>query len=140
MRLIGIRCTRSRKSIGLAVAGPEVEAETGGLATGLPPNNAPSPRPKAGFAIPAECPNPFPLSIPALFLLIFIDSGLRIAYSTTDSVLSPSRFCLYPSLVDHKNPVIAAILADCRGRDLDEHYLAFFECFNRQFYYEAHEV
>jgi len=26
------------------------------------------------------------------------------------------------------------------GRDLDPHYLGFFECFNRQLYYEAHEV
>ena len=26
------------------------------------------------------------------------------------------------------------------GRDLDPHYLGYFECFNRQLYYEAHDV
>ena len=27
-----------------------------------------------------------------------------------------------------------------RGRELDAHYLGFFDCFNRQLYFEAHEV
>ena len=39
-----------------------------------------------------------------------------------------------------KSAKIAALIQNCRGRDLDAHYLAFFECFNRQMYYEAHEV
>ena len=30
---------------------------------------------------------------------------------------------------------------DCfRGQDLDPHYLGFFDCFNRQLFYEAHDV
>ena len=33
----------------------EIGAETCGVAIGLPPNNAPKPRPKAGFAIRLEC-------------------------------------------------------------------------------------
>lgn len=27
-----------------------------------------------------------------------------------------------------------------RGRDLDAHYLGYFECFNQQLFYEAHDV
>jgi predicted metal-dependent hydrolase len=42
--------------------------------------------------------------------------------------------------MDHKNPLIDEILARCRGQKAVEHYLAFFECFNRQLYFEAHEV
>lgn len=32
------------------------------------------------------------------------------------------------------------MIEDLRGRDLDPHYLGFFECFNRQLFYEAHDV
>jgi predicted metal-dependent hydrolase len=39
-----------------------------------------------------------------------------------------------------KSAKIAALIRNCHGRDLDALYLAFFECFNRQMYYEAHEV
>ncbi len=39
-----------------------------------------------------------------------------------------------------KSAEIAALIESCRGRDLDAHYLVFFECFNRQWFYEAHEV
>jgi predicted metal-dependent hydrolase len=38
------------------------------------------------------------------------------------------------------NREITAILESCRGRELDARYLAFFECFNRQLFFEAHEV
>jgi predicted metal-dependent hydrolase len=39
-----------------------------------------------------------------------------------------------------KSPRITALLESHRGRELDAHYLGFFECFNRQLYFEAHEV
>lgn len=39
-----------------------------------------------------------------------------------------------------KSPRIAALIEGCRGRDLDPHYLGYFECFNRGLYYEAHDV
>jgi predicted metal-dependent hydrolase len=39
-----------------------------------------------------------------------------------------------------KSAKIAALIRNCQGRDLDAHYLAFFECFNRRLFYEAHEV
>lgn len=40
----------------------------------------------------------------------------------------------------HKTGRIAALVDELRGRDLDPHYLGYFECFNRQLYFEAHEV
>lgn len=40
-----------------------------------------------------------------------------------------------------KSPKIAALIADCHGHPVfDPHYLGFFVCFNRQLYYEAHDV
>jgi predicted metal-dependent hydrolase len=35
---------------------------------------------------------------------------------------------------------ISAIIDRFQGRKLDAHYLAFFECFNRGLFFEAHEV
>ena len=42
--------------------------------------------------------------------------------------------------MSHKSAKIAALIANCQGRELDAHYLGYFECFNRQLYYEAHDV
>src|SRR5437868_4060967 len=39
-----------------------------------------------------------------------------------------------------KSEKIAALIAGCQGRDLEAHYLAYFECFNRALFYEAHDV
>src|SRR5215510_9480322 len=39
-----------------------------------------------------------------------------------------------------KSSKIAALIEGCRGRELDAHYLGYFECFNRQLFYEAHDV
>ena len=39
-----------------------------------------------------------------------------------------------------KSPMIAALIANCQGRELDAHYLGYFECFNRGMFYEAHDV
>lgn len=39
-----------------------------------------------------------------------------------------------------KSAKIAALIEGCRGRDLDAHYLGYFECFNRGLFYEAHDV
>src|SRR5687767_11719324 len=32
------------------------------------------------------------------------------------------------------------MIAGLRGKELDAHYLGYFECFNRQLFYEAHDV
>jgi len=32
------------------------------------------------------------------------------------------------------------MIAPFQGQDLDAHYLGFFDCFNRQLYFEAHDV
>jgi len=42
--------------------------------------------------------------------------------------------------VNRKSEKIAALIAGCSGRGLDAHYLAYFECFNRQLFFEAHDV
>lgn len=39
-----------------------------------------------------------------------------------------------------KSPKIAALIEGCQGKGLDPHYLGYFECFNRQLFYEAHDV
>ncbi len=39
-----------------------------------------------------------------------------------------------------KSPKIAALIEGCRGQDWPAHYLGYFECFNQQFFYEAHDV
>lgn len=39
-----------------------------------------------------------------------------------------------------KSAKIAALIESCRGRDLDPHYLGYFECFNQGSFYEAHDV
>src|ERR1019366_7827373 len=65
MRSSATRCTRSRGSAAEAASGTvvEMDAGPGGLAMGLSPNNAPRPRPKAGFAIRPECRRAGELSI-----------------------------------------------------------------------------
>ena len=42
--------------------------------------------------------------------------------------------------MSRKNEKIAALIENCHGRDLDAHYLGYCECFNRQLFYEAHDV
>ena len=39
-----------------------------------------------------------------------------------------------------KSARIAALIANCQGRELDARYLGYFECFNRGLFYEAHDV
>ena len=39
-----------------------------------------------------------------------------------------------------KSSEIARLVKSFRGRELDAHYLGYFECFNRQLFYEAHDV
>jgi predicted metal-dependent hydrolase len=42
--------------------------------------------------------------------------------------------------VSKKSANIAQLVAAFRGRDLDARYLAYFHCFNRQLFYEAHDA
>jgi uncharacterized protein len=46
----------------------------------------------------------------------------------------------YFHAVSKKSNAIAALIEGCRGRELNANYLAYFECFNRQLFFEAHEV
>ena len=42
--------------------------------------------------------------------------------------------------MSHKSARIAARIESFRGQGLDAHYAGYFDCFNRQLFYEAHEV
>jgi predicted metal-dependent hydrolase len=42
--------------------------------------------------------------------------------------------------MSHKSAKIAALIEGLQGRDLSAHYLGYFDCFNRQLFYEAHDV
>ena len=40
----------------------------------------------------------------------------------------------------HKSGKVAEMVAQFAGRKLDARYLGYFDCFNRQLFYEAHDV
>ena len=42
--------------------------------------------------------------------------------------------------VSRNRESIARVLEKYQGQQLDPHYLGFFECFNQQLFYEAHEI
>ena len=42
--------------------------------------------------------------------------------------------------MSHKSARIAAMIESFWGQDLDARYLGYFDCFNRQLFYEAHDV
>lgn len=42
--------------------------------------------------------------------------------------------------VSKKSQKIAAMIEQWQGGPVDAHYLGYFECFNQQLYYEAHDV
>ena len=44
------------------------------------------------------------------------------------------------SCVSRKSAKIAQLISEIPGARFDPHYLGFFNCFNCQFYYEAHDV
>ncbi len=39
-----------------------------------------------------------------------------------------------------KSGKIAALIEGCQGKGRDAHYLGYFECFNQELFYEAHDV
>jgi predicted metal-dependent hydrolase len=46
----------------------------------------------------------------------------------------------YIRRVSKKSGRIAEMIQSLHGRELDAHYLGYFECFNQQLFYEAHDV
>ena len=42
--------------------------------------------------------------------------------------------------VSKKSAKIADLIAGQQGRDLDAHYLGYFQCFNAELFYESHDV
>jgi len=53
-----------------------------------------------------------------------------------------TKYCRLPIFpcVSKKSAKIAAMIETWQGQALDAHYIGFFECFNRQLFYEAHDV
>ena len=53
-----------------------------------------------------------------------------------------TKYCRGPIFpgVSKKSAKIAAMIETWQGQALDAHYIGFFECFNRQLFYEAHDV
>jgi predicted metal-dependent hydrolase len=47
---------------------------------------------------------------------------------------------LTPNLMHRKNRKHAALLSPFEGRELEAGYLAYIDCFNRQLFFEAHDV
>lgn len=43
-------------------------------------------------------------------------------------------------IMSKKSGAIAELIQQFQGRELDAHYFGYFECFNRQLYFEAHDV
>lgn len=46
----------------------------------------------------------------------------------------------YREAMNRKSGKIAALVEPFAGRKFDPHYLAYFDCFNRRLFFEAHEV
>ena len=46
----------------------------------------------------------------------------------------------YVPAVSKKTGKIAALIESFQGRELDAHYLGYFECFNQGLFYESHDV
>jgi predicted metal-dependent hydrolase len=65
---------------------------------------------------------------------------LLVAKPGNSPALAQLESVPYPPPVSHKSAKIAALIESCRGKSLDAHYLGYFECFNRQLFYEAHDV
>ena len=47
---------------------------------------------------------------------------------------------IYFERVNDKHHRIAAMIESFQGQELDARYLGYFDCFNRQLYFEAHDV
>ncbi len=92
----------------------EAGTETAGLAGGLSPINAPKPRPKAGFAMSARV--------------------------SQDREVVNLDVALYSDIMTRKSGKIATLVEPFEGKNFDRHYLAYFDCFNRRLFFEAHEV
>jgi predicted metal-dependent hydrolase len=60
--------------------------------------------------------------------------ALSGSVSRIPAFVSPNEF------MSKKSGPIAELINQFKGRELDAHYLGYFECFNRHLYFEAHDV
>lgn len=66
----------------------------------------------------------------------FALKGLMTGFGSSNFLQSPVDI----KTMSKKSGAIAELIRQFEGRDLDAHYLGYFECFNRQLYFEAHDV
>jgi len=105
----------------------------GFVVVGVPPSRAPNPRPKADLGMARECRSPKKMS----------SFEYRSRVEACQKSFRPSTLSAWPLYapgVSRKSAKIAELIEQCRGHALDAHYLGYFECFNRQLFYEAHDV
>jgi predicted metal-dependent hydrolase len=69
-----------------------------------------------------------------------LSQGGEVVNLKRDFGLWTSGLGLYLGPVSHKSARIAAMIESFRGQELEAHYLGYFDCFNRQLFYEAHDV
>jgi predicted metal-dependent hydrolase len=53
---------------------------------------------------------------------------------------SPAFIPFADNFMSKKSGAIAQLIEGFKGREFDAHYFGYFECFNRQLYFEAHDV
>src|SRR6266496_5435424 len=70
------------------------------------------------------------------------DASIRVEPDEPQSAIPGAAHACHPhpQQMSRKTEKIAALIEGCQGRDLDAHYLGYFECFNRGLFYEAHDV
>jgi predicted metal-dependent hydrolase len=92
---------------------------------GLPPNNAPRPRPKAGLAMPLR-----------------VSQAQRLVNFSPHERFGLMNFCqqVMVDSMHSKQQRVTAWTARHHGQSREAHYLGFLDCFNAGFFYEAHEV
>jgi predicted metal-dependent hydrolase len=66
--------------------------------------------------------------------MVFISS---LSLKTSFTFQAQALFC---SPMSKKSSQIAILIESCQGQALKAHYLGFFDCFNRELFYESHDV
>ena len=69
-----------------------------------------------------------------------MSKGLRVVKMVFAKAFAAPGWTLYLQPMSHKSARIAGLIEKFQGQTYSPHYLGFFECFNRQEFYESHDV
>ncbi len=76
-----------------------------------------------------------------VFIILRLDCGLKLRRAARlFKLFVIGGGIIYSFGVSHKSARIAAMIKSFQGQELDARYLGYFDCFNRQLFYEAHDV